>query len=179
MINSKFPGAVGAALLLLSGGAAAQQEPSEPQHFQGVYTGLTYGVGDFSAGGSGENLDLFFGARVQSNSGMVYGVEGVWGVSESRSREPFFDIFDGYYSIIGKVGYTPNNRVMWYGGVGFTSLDVSNELINQDTDDGAVFEAGVEYMPSSWFGLRLRAQYHTASNESDITNVGAGLFFSF
>lgn len=173
--------AVGAIVLSAAAtpAALAQEAPVEEQRFEGVYGGLTVGYGDFGEGGDGGNFDFFAGGRVQTDSGLVYGIEGSWGVSDSESREPFFDIFDGYLSVLGKVGYTPNNRVMWYGGLGYTSIDVANELVNLDRADGVVFEAGVEYMPSTWFGLRLRGQYHTASNESDITNVGAGLFFSF
>lgn len=166
-------------LMACAAPAYAQDAGEEDKHFQGVYGGLTAGYGDFSSGGDGANVDFFLGGRLQSDNGLVYGVEGVWGVSDSESREPFFDLFDGYYSIIGKVGYTPDNRVMWYGGLGYTSIDVANELVNLDRADGVVFEAGVEYMPRSWFGLRLRGQYHTASDEADITNIGAGLFFSF
>ncbi|MBO6503474.1 MAG: outer membrane beta-barrel protein [Kordiimonadaceae bacterium] len=165
--------------LLFSGSAFAQDASEEDKHFQGVYGGITAGYGDFSSGGDGANVDFFLGGRLQSDNGLVYGIEGVLGISDSESREPFLDLFDGYNSVIGKIGYTPDNRVMWYGGVGYTSVDVVNELVNLDRADGVVFEAGVEYMPSSWFGLRLRGQYHTASNEADITNVGAGLFFSF
>lgn len=169
-------------LMLVGSGAIAQQQTdnaTEAPRFQGVYGGITTGYGDFSSGGDGEYVDLFLGGRIQRESGLVYGIEVGGGFVDSDFEEDFFDLFDGYGSIIGKVGYTPNNRVMWYGGAGYTSLDVVNELENNGSSDGVMFEAGMEYMPTSWFGLRLRGQYHAVSSEADITSVGAGLFFSF
>lgn len=168
-----------ATALMLSGASYAQGLDKEEKRFSGVYGGATAGFGDFSAAGDGAVVDFFVGARKQTDTGFVYGIEAVGGVVDSEDREPFLDLFDGYGSIIGKVGYTPNNKVLWYGGVGYTSLDVANELQNNGSSGGAVVEAGVEYMPNSWFGLRLRAQYHAVGDEADISNVGAGIFFSF
>lgn len=169
--------------LLASSGAIAQQQQTnnsaEEPRFQGVYGGITAGYGDFSSGGDGEYVDFFLGGRIQRESGLVYGIEAAGGFVDSDSREGFLDLFDGYGSIIGKVGYTPNNKVMWYGGAGYTSLDVANEIENDGSSGGVMFEAGLEYMPTSWFGIRLRGQYHAVGSEADITSVGAGILFSF
>ena len=168
-----------AATFMYSSASLAQDINDEEKRFSGVYGGLTAGFGDFSSAGDGSVVDFFVGARKQTETGIVYGIEAVGGFIDSESREPFLDLFDGYGSIIGKVGYTPNNKVLWYGGLGYTSLDVANEIQNNGSSGGAVLEAGVEYMPNSWFGLRLRAQYHAVGDEADISNVGAGVFFSF
>lgn len=157
----------------------AQDVSSETKRFSGVYGGLTAGYGDFSAAGDGAIVDFFVGARQQTDNGLVYGIEGFAGIIESESREPVFDILDGYTGIMAKLGYTANNRTLFYGGIGYSSLDVANELANQGSADGVVFEAGVEYMPNDWFGLRLRGQYHAAGDEADVSNIGAGLFLSF
>ncbi len=163
--------------------AQARQDDSganEEKRFSGLYGGLGGGFGDYSSGGDGGYIDFFAGLRQQTDSGLVYGIEGTAALIDTNESTAIgFDILDGYASIIAKVGYTPNNKVMWYGGAGYTSIDVANEQQTGGSADGIVFEAGVEYMPTSWFGLRLRGQYHAASDDADITTVGAGLLFSF
>lgn len=163
-------------------GSHAQQSADtaiEAPRFTGFYGGMGGGFGDFSAGGSGGYFELFAGLRNQTSSGLVYGIEAQGAIIDTDEPSTFVDISDGYGSILAKVGYTPNNRVMWYGGAGYTSVEVENEDANNGSSDGIAFEAGVEYMPTTWFGLRLRGQYHAVSGESDISTIGAAILFSF
>ncbi len=174
---------VASVCVLMSGAAIAQDlEPnnSETPRFSGLYLGAGAGYGDYSSGGEGGFADFFAGFRQQTDSGLVYGVEGSIAVLDSDAVDTgTFDLFDSSASIMAKIGYTPDNRLMWYGGVGYTSIDVANEINTLGSADGVMFEGGLEYMATSWFGLRLRGQYHAASNEADITSIGAGLIFSF
>ncbi len=168
--------------LFFAPAAVAQQTSPETQdtkRFSGLYLGAGAGYGDYSSGGDGAFVDFFAGLRKQTDSGLVYGVEGAVMIVDSDAINTNFDLFDSSASIIAKLGYTPNNKLMWYGGAGYTSVDLANEVQNMGSSDGVMFEAGLEYMASSWFGVRLRGQYHAVSDEADITSIGAGLLFSF
>ena len=171
-----------AACLTAVGSVSAQQSGPEDERFSGVYLGAGGGWGDFSSGGNGGYGEFFLGARAQNDNGLVYGIEAVGGLVEATDTVGedvvLFD-FDGYASVLAKVGYTSNNKLLVYGGAGYTSVDVIDQTGDSDTSGGIMGEAGIEYMASSWFGLRLRAQYHAVSDDSDITSVGAALLFSF
>lgn len=164
--------------------SAQQAEPAgkETPRFSGVYLGAGGGYSDAGEGGSGGFGDLFIGGRIQTDSGLVYGVEGAVALFDAADADPdtiyFFD-FDGSASAIAKLGYTSDNRWMVYGGAGYTSVGVNDPESAVDNRAGVVFEAGLEYMPTSYFGLRLRGQYHAVGNDSNVTNVGASLLFSF
>lgn len=152
----------------------------ETQRFEGLYLGAGGSYGDFGNSGSSGLVDLFIGGRVQTESGWVYGIEGAAGVGASDDENFDFIDLDGYAAILAKVGYTSDNRLLVYGGAGYSALGVDENLPGtDDTQDSLVLEAGLEYMPSHWFGLRLRGQYQIASDSSNLASIGAGLFFSF
>lgn len=169
--------------LIFAPAASAQDESDTEKHFAGPYVALGAGYADFQNVGDGGFLELGLGWRHQTDSGWVYGIEALGALAGSGDRFPgedieFFD-FDGYLSILGKLGYTPNNKVMFYGGAGYTSLDVIDTFDDPDTAGGAMFEAGLEVRAASWLDLRLRGQYHTTSGDADITTIGASFVFNF
>lgn len=170
-----------AAFSLVSIGAHAQQgSGNEAPRFDGLYLGVGGGYGDLSSGGDGGYGELFIGFRKQTDTGLVYGIEGVGSFLESTGDTDVFLDFDSSASILAKVGYTSDNRFMYYGGLGYTSIDVNDTLSGGDGSSGGVaFEAGVEYMATKYFGLRLRGQYHAVGSDADIASIGAALLVSF
>lgn len=157
---------------LMGFSASAQETP----RYTGLYGGLGGGYGDFDAGGSGGYADVFIGLRKQMPSGLVFGVEVAANAIDSNNLSTFLDIGDSS-SIIGKLGYTSDNRLMWYGGIGFTEVNVTD--VPGGVPQGVVFEGGLEYMTTSYFGFRVRSQYHAVGNNSNVTNIGGAIFLSF
>lgn len=161
--------------------SAADDTDKGDRRFTGLYIGAGGGYGDYSSGGSGGYAEVFLGLRKQTRTGLVYGLEGtanLFDTSETDGDE-FLD-FDGALGILAKVGYTPDNRFLYYGGIGYTSIDVNDAIREeQDTADGVLFEAGIEYMATSFLGFRVRGQYHASSGEADVANVGGALILSF
>lgn len=165
----------------IGGTSHAQQpetQPQEERRFSGIYLGAGGGFGDYSSGGSGGYGEFFIGGRKQTPSGLVYGLELRGTAFESNSDTIFID-YDGVGSIMAKVGYTSNNRLMLYGGAGYTEVDVVDRRDNLGLSGGIAFEAGLEYMATPYFGFRFNGQYHAVGDDADVSTVGAALIFSF
>lgn len=187
-------GVMSALLFTATGSASFAQQPGqepaqtatspdtqEERRFNGFYLGAGGGYGDFSAGGSSGYGEFFLGIRKQMPSGLVYAVELKGSAFESNSRDSqtIFIDYDGVGSIMAKLGYTSNNRLMLYGGAGYSEVDVLDNRVSPGASGGVAFEAGLEYMATPHFGFRFNGQYHAVGNDADVATVGAALVFSF
>lgn len=177
---SAFWVALGASLCV-SIGASAQDNGSDNKQFSGFYVGTGGGYADYGDAGSGGYGEVFAGLRKQTDSGLVYGIEGVAGLVDAsglQDENVIIDL-DGYAAILAKVGYATNNKTLVYGGLGYTSVDVVDAEDDDGSSGGVLVEAGFEYAATSWLGIRLRGQYHAVSDDADITSIGAALNFTF
>ncbi len=170
-------------LLVITGFTLSADDDTDKgdRRFTGLYIGAGGGYGDYSSGGSGGYAEVFLGLRKQTRTGLVYGLEGTASLADTSENDDgeFLD-FDGSAGVLAKIGYTPDNRFLYYGGIGYTSVDVNDTIREeQDTADGVLFEAGIEYMATSFLGFRVRGQYHASSGDADITSIGGALILSF
>ena len=162
-----------------TGSVASTQSREESPRFSGIYLGVGGGFADFENAESTGQASFLIGIRRQEKNGLVYGVEGLAGAAGDADGEPFLDLFDGFASIMGKVGYTPDNRVLFYGGIGYGSVQTETDEGEDNSFGGAAFEGGVEYMFLPFMGARASAQYYAVGDDRDATVGAVSVFFNF
>ncbi len=171
---------VGQAALAMQDGAI--DEVAESKRFSGLYVGGGVGIAEGDV-----FVPLYAGLRYQLDSGWVFGAEGLAGIFEGDDPATNLLNVDDVVAVLGKVGYTPDNRTLFYGGVGYAngSVDINPDLAGLDVSDdgdGVVFEAGIEYLVTPWLGARASGQLYLLDNGSADNEFGAGavsIFLNF
>ena len=112
----------GVAALALSTTATAQDE----KHFDGAYIGAETGYQDSGNGLNGLYYGATLGFRKQTNSDLVYGIEGNFGKADVDVAG-FNNIIDNQWSIHGTVGWAfgAEKRDLFTLGAGYVGVKVS------------------------------------------------------
>ncbi len=176
---------VAATAALLLGTVSAQAD--DDKRFDGAYIGAEAGFNNF--GGTNGNSGLYYGGvlgyRVQSDSGLVLGVEGRFGgTSVDRGFSVNGTNFEGEVGrhIGGDVhlGYAVSDSSLLYALVGYDNIRIGVDNA-QDTNIGNVkinsirFGGGYEYAFSDKLSVRFTGMY---SEDKEFQGLG-GILFKF
>lgn len=164
--------AASAGLLALTTTATAQEE----KHFDGGYLGAETGYLDSGDGINGLYYGATLGFRKQTDSNLVYGIEGNLGKA-NVDFAGFNNIIDNQWSTMGIVGWVFGNesRDLVSVGVGYASVEVSAAGASA-TGDGVSSFIGYERAIGSNLSFRMRVTSYDAFD----TFIGTGgLSFRF
>jgi len=158
---------VGAALFSSAGAVQAQDST---KHFDGAYVGADAGYIRDNDGTDDFYYGLNLGFRKQTDSNLVFGVEGNFGQTSIE------DINIDHWTALGSVGWAfgEENRNLFSLGGGYVLLKASYESLS-DTGDAYAAFAGYEHAFGSSLSFRLRLTTY----EFDTYIGTAGLSYRF
>lgn len=162
---------VGVALVALSTSAFAQDQ----KHFDGGFVGAEIGYLDAGDGFNGLYYGANGGYRVQTDSNLVYGLEGTFGTTEVDVFG-INDVIDHQWSANATVGWAfgAEKRDLFSLGVGYANVKVS-ALGQSATGDGV---AGlVSYERAIGNNLSFRVKATTYEFDTFIGTAGFALRF--
>lgn len=181
--------AIGATLTALSTPALAQ----DTKHFDGGFAGAEIGVfgsSNLTASSqnqSGTDYGLYYGGtigyRVQSNSNIVYGIEGAFGKSDvdftflgDETDFDLEDVIDHQWHVMGTVGWVTGaeKRDLFSIGAGYSEIKLS-PFTSSFSDGGIAAQVAYERAMGNNLSFRVRAM--TYEFDSYVGTAGLSLRF--
>ena len=140
------------ALLSATLGATSAQA-DDTKYFDGAYVGAEGGYIDAGDGANGVAYGGFAGFRTQTNSGLVFGVEGSFGSAD-------IDYLDHIWTATGTIGFTvgAEKRGLLFIGGGYASAKASAFGYSATGDDFTIV-GGYEHALSDTWSVRAKASY--------------------
>jgi len=128
---------------------ATTAQADDDKHFDGLYLGAS--VGYLDLGDSGVSYEGFLGFRKQSDSGVVFGVEGTFGSAD-------IGFLDNIWSVNGTLGMAvgEEKRGLVFVSGGYAEAKASAFGFSA-TGGGFRADLGYEYAVSKNFAIRLKA----------------------
>ena len=128
---------------------ATTAQADDDKHFDGLYLGGS--VGYLDLGNSGVSYEGFLGYRKQSDSGVVFGVEGTFGSADIA-------FLDNIWSVNGTLGMVvgEEKRSLLFVGAGYAEAKASAFGFS-NTGDAFRGDLGYEYALSENFSFRFKA----------------------
>lgn len=156
---------VGVLLATLAPAAGAQ----ETKHFDGGFVGFDAGYLSAGNGVDGAVANFFAGYRVQTDSNMVYGIEGTYGGAD-------IDFIDNQWTINGSIGWVlgPEDRDLFSIGGGYVQVKASGFGATVVGDGYTAFAAYEKALGDKW-SFRLKAT--TYEFDTYIGTAGVALRF--
>lgn len=160
------------ALLLMSAG---ETYANEETYFGGAYISAEAGYFDINPNVDGVYTGGTIGYRVQTDAGLVYGIEGSIGKSfiDVGTAD---DVIDNQWSIVGFLGgaFGKEKRNLYTIGLGYSGLKAS-AFGNTDTEQFFTAQLGFERALGKSFLLRAKAT--TYEFDTLLGTIGIGYRF--
>ena len=151
---------------------AAIAQADDDKHFDGLYLGGSVGyldLGDNGVSYGGVSYEGFLGFRKQSDSGVVFGVEGTFGSAD-------IDFLDNIWSVNGSLGMVvgAEKRSLVFVNGGYAEAKASAFGFSA-TGGGFRADLGYEYAVSKKFAIRVKA----STFEFDDFGASGGFVINF
>lgn len=163
--------------------AATTTAQADDKTFDGAYFGGEVGYNDMGDGVNGVYFGAFGGWRKQTDSDLVYGIEGTFGKTSADTTVggiTFDDVYDHEWTAVGTLGMVvgESKRTLLSIGGGFVQQKATVSYGGNSasaTGEGYVVTAGVERAIGENMSLRLRATTY----EFDTAGISLGFGFRF